>query len=378
MTAFRLSRLIAIALGVLAAAAAASAAGVERASVELIAPGVYRIDLSATADAWPIAIYPSAKPDTVDAQARPVTARTTTLHVTVPGRQRVYFHLRPASGRTRVVALRQIPLEGAQNLRDLGGYRTADGRYVKWGLLYRSDALARLTAADYETVNGLGLRLICDFRTSGERAHAPTSWQGAPAPETLTTSPGNAAGAAAAATVAPTASFARMSNDALRQRIADIEAGRAVPEFDAFYPRMAAGNVAAYRMLMARIIAGDLPLLHHCTAGQDRTGVFSAILLLALGVPLDTVMEDYLLTNRHRRPNAYIESARLEIQKRLGLVEPPSPETVRFMEDIHPSNLRLGLAGIDEKWGNFDAFLQEGLQLSKTRLEQLRVRLLEY
>jgi hypothetical protein len=152
------TRVIASVLAVLLAlAAAAHAAGIERASAELVAPDTYRIDLSVTTDDWPVAIYPSSRPDAIDTDAKPVAARMTTVRVKVPGR-RVYFHLKPASGRTRVVATRHIALEGAANLRDLGGYRTSDGRSVKWGLVYRSDNLGELTTADYQIMNSLGIR----------------------------------------------------------------------------------------------------------------------------------------------------------------------------------------------------------------------------
>ena len=66
-------------------------------------------------------------------------------------------------------ARRLVPLEGAANFRDLGGYRTADGRSVRWGTLFRSDALSELTPGDVKTVQGLGLRLVCDFRSDPER-----------------------------------------------------------------------------------------------------------------------------------------------------------------------------------------------------------------
>ena len=124
-------------------------------------------------------------------------------------------------------------------------------------------------------------------------------------------------------------------------------------------------------------LSGDLPTLTHCTAGQDRTGVFAAVLLLALGVPRDTVMEDYLLTNRLRRPDEYIEAVRRGIQKRLGLLEPPSFDAVRWIEDNQHTNLNVALATIEAKWGGFTSYLEQGLDLSPARIKQLQSRLLE-
>ena len=78
--------------------------------------------------------------------------------------------------------VRHLPLEGAANFRDIGGYPTADGHHVKWGLVYRSNHLVDLTAADYEYLNTLGIKLVCDLRTDGERRKSPTVWQGGKAP----------------------------------------------------------------------------------------------------------------------------------------------------------------------------------------------------
>ena len=94
--------------------------------------------------------------------------------------------------------LRRLPLEGASNLRDLGGYATADGRHVRWGLVYRSDQLARLTDNDYEYLARLGIATVCDFRRDDERQRAVTRWRGSNPPQTLLRLP-----AARAATARP-------------------------------------------------------------------------------------------------------------------------------------------------------------------------------
>src|SRR5256886_15356430 len=110
---------------------------------------------------------------------RSLTIRKTPAEVSIPGQTgRIYFHLKPASGPTRVVSIRRLPLEGAKNFRDLGGYRTSDGHYVRWGFVYRSNHLVNLTAKDFEYLNSLGIRLICDVRSDSERARAPDHWVG--------------------------------------------------------------------------------------------------------------------------------------------------------------------------------------------------------
>src|SRR5882672_4970576 len=76
-------------------------------------------------------------------------------------------------------------LEGAANFRDIGGYATADGRHVRRGVVYRSNQLSDLTADDYRRLSALGIKLVCDFRTDGERHRSPTRWQGEAAPEMM-------------------------------------------------------------------------------------------------------------------------------------------------------------------------------------------------
>jgi len=171
--------LIAVSAPVLHIAGAASGAGIERPTCELIGPGLYRIDYQASPDAGSVEVFVSSRPDRIDSAKPALTIRQPPAEVSVAGRSgRVYFHLKPASGATRVVALRRLPLEGATNFRDLGGYPTTDGLYVRWGMVYRSGDLVNLTARDYQYLDGLGIRLVCDVRTPGERKRSPTHWMG--------------------------------------------------------------------------------------------------------------------------------------------------------------------------------------------------------
>lgn len=91
----------------------------------------------------------------------------------LPAADRQWFRLVPDEGDPLTLADRSLHLEGAANFRDVGGYRTADGRWVKMGVLYRADALHKLTDADLAKLRRLGIRTDFDLRTPGERAKAP-------------------------------------------------------------------------------------------------------------------------------------------------------------------------------------------------------------
>lgn len=173
-----------------------------------------------------------------------------------------------------------MKLDGAVNFRDAGGYRTADGHWVKMGEIYRSDALDKLTAADLAKLKRLGIRVDYDLRTASERTAAPD----------------------------------RVPSGA-RYVVADVLAGSStmtsMPTTEAAAVRMmvdgekfmVSGDTAraAYGTVFAGVAdPSRRALLYHCTAGKDRTGWSSAALLTALGVPRSTVMADYLASNTYR------------------------------------------------------------------------------
>jgi protein-tyrosine phosphatase len=268
--------------------------------------------------------------------------------------------LKPVSGATRVVSIRRLPLEGARNFRDLGGYLTSDGRYVRWGLAYRSNYLVNLTAKDSEYLNSLGIRLVCDVRAEGERIRAPDHWLGHP-PEFLSVPIGpNRDG-----TLAP---------DELKRRVASINAQTkdSVRGYD-----YAIDYAPQYGKILRRIAAGDLPVVEHCTSGKDRTGVFSAILLTALGVPREVVIQDYLLTNRYMLAPDSIESTTADLQKIFGLAEPPQTAVVKTIMTARRETLEATFDSITKTYGSFDNYLRDGVKLADSELAIIRHRLLE-
>src|SRR3984893_6512376 len=334
---------------------------VENASCELIRPGTYRLDYQASPDAGAVEVFVSSRPDRIDSDKPVVVIRKTPAEVSIPGRTgRIYFHLKPQSGTTRVVSIRRLPLEGAKNFRDLGGYRTSNGHHVRWGLVYRSNHLVNLTVRDSEYLNGLGISLVCDFRSDGERARAPDHWTG-DAPEFFSVPIGSNL------ITPPTA-------DDLKRRVATInsETKESVRAYD--YAIEYAGQ---YAKILRRIAAGDLPTVEHCTAGKDRTGVFSAILLTALGVPRETVIQDYMLSNQYLLAAESIDRTSADLQLAFGLAETPDISTVRTIMTARPETLEATLDKIDKTYGSFDNYLRDALKLSDSDLAMIRQRLLE-
>ncbi len=238
-----------------------------------------------------------------------------------------------------------IELEGVSNLRDLGGYDTADGRRVRRGLLFRSAALAKLTAADQAVVARLGLRTVCDFRGVDESRRAPTRLPG-PRIVALPIEPTVGAGL----------------RDILHTQRATGEALHAVLEraYDAY----ALASSAQYRALLDHIMDGGTPLLFHCSAGKDRTGFAAAMLLTALGVPWEAVVADFEATNRlWRRDTVPSEDLPAEIRESLLRAE--------------PGLLASAFAAARERHGSVEAYLDEALGLTGARRTHLQDMLLE-
>jgi len=335
----------------------ALAAGIENAICEQTAPSTYHIQFQAPPEAGSVAIYASAQADRIDSKQPLLSSRRSPVDVTVPGGSgRVYFHLKPQTGPTRVVSIRHLPLEGAINFRDLGGYRTTDGHHVRWGLVYRSNQLSGLTAKDYEYVASLGIRLVCDFRNDAERQRAPTKWQGSKEPEFLI----ETIDSSRLATPGQTP-LGNQGTDRMTQ----------------LYSVMPVEASAQFSEMMHRLIQGDLPGLYHCALGKDRTGVFSAFLLSALGVPWETVKADFVLSNKYLVPDDKIPEMTAALQTRLKLASPPDIKTLRLATGVRPEWLDATFNLIQTKYGSFDKYLHEVLGVSDSELTALRSRLLE-
>ncbi|MEQ8248267.1 MAG: tyrosine-protein phosphatase [Alphaproteobacteria bacterium] len=246
---------------------------------------------------------------------------------------------------------RQVPLEGASNFRDLGGYRTDEGRQVRWGKVFRSGALDRLTDGDLATLSALGLRTICDLRHPEEQSAFPTR-RAEQAPPTIHSLP-----------IRPTVP----GNYRERIEAGDPEAGElALAYMSEAYRCYVRDHTDAYSALMHTVAdPANHPLVFHCAAGKDRTGFAAALILMTLGVPEETVIEDYLATN------TYWTESGLRVQIDL-------PEAARDqMKAANTVFLRAAIDTLHEVHTSLDSYLTRGLRMDRTTVAQLRDLLLE-
>jgi protein-tyrosine phosphatase len=229
---------------------------------------------------------------------------------------------------------RRIHFEGAANFRDLGGYPASDGRRTRWGVLFRADNLAGLTDGDLVRLEMLGLRTLIDFRLPIERQISPDRLP-----------PGSSIRKVELGFIP--AGTLEMLTLVKKGAITAPELERHVIDQ---YRLFCVDHLEEYRQTFA--IARDAssyPLLIHCTSGKDRTGFAAALLLLAVGAPRETVLEDYDLTNHYRRA----------VPQLLG---PETPEEiVTLLLSAQPKYLEAALDEIDRVYGSFDDYLTTAL-----------------
>ncbi|MGW1723458.1 tyrosine-protein phosphatase [Streptomyces sp. NPDC002306] len=285
----------------------------------------------------------------VRANGRTVASGGSTGSVTVtglPATDRQWFDLVPAQGRGLHLADRLIELDGTVNFRDAGGYRTADGSWVKMGVVYRSDALDKLTGADLAKLRRLGISVDYDLRSTAERTAAPDR-----VPSGARYVVANVIGDDSPVFSMPTTA------EGAAQMMVDGEKS------------MVSGETAkaAYSKVFAGVVVDADGSLYHCTAGKDRTGWASAALLTALGVPRDTVMRDYLASDDYR---AAANAA--------ALAAMPAAQAAVYkpMLDVRAEYLNSGFAEVKDTYGSFASYERKALGVDPIEVRRLKAQLL--
>lgn len=253
---------------------------------------------------------------------------------------------------------RMVPLEGAVNLRDFGGYATADGRVVRRRRLYRSGHLADLSDAARDRFAALEVGLICDLRRPEEQSEQPTPFP----PETprrleIPIDPGSAV--------------------AMRERLGNghVELRDRIDFMVAINRELAREHADDYARLFAGLLElEDQAFLVHCSAGKDRTGFACALILHALGVPRQTVLEDYLLTNEAMDYEGYV------LPRLVPRLEPharPDRESIMALAGVRPEYLEAAYHAIESDFDDVERYIEDAVGLSPQRRERLRARLLD-
>ena len=349
-----------LSLALMLQAGAAFAGSITEPSVERSAPNKVTVRWT---DADPVDVFVSDRPDATVDTARRVSRNDRDGHHDLKGSaaQRSYFLLRDrASGQVVRVAERVLPLEQGSNFRDIGGYAAADGKHVRWGLIYRSGGTPLLSEADLRQVQALGLAKMVDLRSDEERVLAPTRIDGVPY-----TAVGYSMGPMVA-------NLGKNKSDPMK----------GIEQIYRNFPTQLAPQL---RLVFRSLLAKEGPLAYNCSAGQDRTGFTTAMILSALGVPRETIYADYALSTTYRRPAYEMtkidpaahadEPVALFFAKFQGNPDQAKPKPL--LTAANKPYLAFSFDEIERRWGSVEGYLEKELGVGTADLATLRATYLE-
>lgn len=248
---------------------------------------------------------------------------------------------------------RIIPMQGVLNFRDMGGYKTNSGKEVRRGLIYRSAGLAKMTEQDQQKMQRLGIKTIFDYRDDHEADNQPT-----PVLEGVQNIRIPAKGAAVFKIPS-----AKSTDDINSEFFKGIDKN----VFKQFYAHMPFANESFQKLFDVVKDEQNLGLLHHCAAGKDRTGVGGALILMALDVPKESIIEDYLMTNELLTP--MIKRFEAMLASKLGEGE------MQGFYDIMGANeeyLQAMFDEIDTRYEKLEDFYRIELNVTEPELQLLR------
>ena len=225
---------------------------------------------------------------------------------------------------------RHHPFEGCFNFRDIGGYPTSDGRTVRWGRYFRAGRLDRMTPSDLDKVRSLDIATQIDLRQPAEvrdQSRGPLPSMGTRYEHIPVIPDGG------------TEQLSRLVGDT------GISGNR-------YLGYLEFGTASWRRMFEFFAEAQHQPIVIHCTAGKDRTGVSTAFLLSVLGVDRAWIEADYVLTNRD--VNRQVDF----LERTGGLPEGMDREAMQHAAGVPETAMRDFLDGLQERWGGPLGFLR--------------------
>jgi len=261
----------------------------------------------------------------------------------------------------KLVADRMVTLAGGQNFREVGGYPTTDGKQLRRGRLWRSAKLDELTKADADIIAELGIRTIADLRRTNERSSSPT-------PEALLTQ---------------TRVLAWDVQVAQQEEIMAglFETDRSNDEYVAtmleLYRQIPEQHVTHLSDLYTAIADGETPVLIHCAAGKDRTGIAVGFLLDAIGIERVYTLSDYAETEHLLDWDRLAHSAVAGAGVAKRWLDRLAPDAMPLLQRSDPRYLASAFGEMETRYGSTVGFMRERLGLSDAVIARLRDQLLE-
>jgi len=247
---------------------------------------------------------------------------------------------------TRVVSNRQIDFQHVVNFRDIGGIRTLDGKTVKWGKVFRSDNLSKLKTSEFARFSDLKIGTVYDLRTKneirGKEDHLPKSTRYLHTP-----------------TVKDNGDLLTQ----LRKKVVngDISEEESIRLTVKLYQDNVSENLPAVKSLLHQILFSETPVLYHCSAGKDRTGIVTALILSILNVDRQIILDEYLLSNFYRRDKVEKMLGKAKLAK---IIKPHlNLKVIENFMSVDTLYIMATFDFIDQKYGGMDEFITNELQI---------------
>lgn len=241
---------------------------------------------------------------------------------------------------------RLVHMQGAVNFRDIGGYKTNDGKEVKWGMVYRSASIAKLTDSDMKIMESKHIHTVVDFRGNSESAAAPDRLL----PNTdYTLSP---AGSDSLPDIKKMATLLKTGNFL----------GKLYGEDGLQY------FGERYKPLFQKLLSTSdkEAVLYHCTGGRDRTGMATALLLYTLGVPQQTIEADFTASN------VYLGNTMGSYAEPLSKATGMTVEEIKKEMDLRPELIQMFFGAIKAHYGSIENFMDKEMGIGKKEIEILK------
>ena len=250
---------------------------------------------------------------------------------------------------------RKLSMDGSYNTRELGGYKTTDGKSVKWGVLFRSDKLSDISLEDQKYLKNLGIQRIVDFRSKAEKTEDPDK-------------------------IPDGVAYIEMPievDGAMRTKIEAIlkgEINRNVKDFLIEANEEFIKNYShIYSKFLKDLAKEQKPTMFHCTAGKDRAGFAAAITLIAIGVSKEDAINDYMKTNEYTAERIDEMISKIEL---MSLYQTDG-ELLRPLLGVEREYLEAAFKAAENEYGSIENYIRSGLNISEKEIQQLRSFLLE-